>query len=72
MELFLTKSIRLSLDAMGGDNAPQIIIDGAAQTKIRHPYVKFSFFGNKIKLLPLINSSEVVIKFVISSQIFDT
>ena len=45
---------------MGGDNAPQIIVDGAAQTKIRHPYVKFSFFGNKIKLLPLINSSELL------------
>ena len=56
----MTKSIRLSLDAMGGDNAPQIIVDGAAQTKIRHPYVKFSFFGNKIKLLPLKNSSEVL------------
>ena len=56
----MTKSIHLSLDAMGGDNAPQIIVDGAAQTKIRHPYVKFSFFGNKIKLLPLINSSEVL------------
>ncbi len=56
----MTKSIRLSLDAMGGDNAPNIIVDGAAQTKIRHPYVKFSFFGNKIKLLPLINSSEVL------------
>ena len=45
---------------MGGDNAPYIIVDGAAQTKIRHPYVKFSFFGNKIKLLPLINSSELL------------
>ena len=39
---------------------PYIIVDGAAQTKIRHPYVKFSFFGNKIKLLPLINSSELL------------
>ena len=45
---------------MGGDNAPYIIVDGAAQTKIRHPYVKFSFFGNKMKLLPLINSSELL------------
>ena len=45
---------------MGGDNAPQIIVDGAAQTKIRHPYVKFSFFGNKMKLLPLISSLEVL------------
>ena len=56
----MTKSIHLSLDAMGGDNAPQIIVDGATQTKIRHPYVKFSFYGNKIKLLPLISSSEVL------------
>ena len=45
---------------MGGDNAPQIIVDGATQTKIRHPYVKFSFYGNKIKLLPLIGSSKVL------------
>ena len=45
---------------MGGDKAPQIIVDGATQTKIRHPYVKFSFYGNKIKLLPLIGSSEVL------------
>ena len=45
---------------MGGDNAPQIIVEGAAQTKIRHPYVKFSFFGNKIKLLPLISASELL------------
>ena len=56
----MTKSIHISLDAMGGDNAPQIIVDGAAQTKIRHPYVKFSFFGNKMKLLPLISSSEAL------------
>ena len=52
----LKKSIHLSLDAMGGDNAPEIIINGAAQSKIRHPNLNFSFFGNKNKLLPLINS----------------
>ncbi len=56
----MTKSIHLSLDAMGGDNAPQIIVDGAAQSKIRHPYLNFSFFGNKYKLLPLIRSSETL------------
>jgi len=56
----LTKSIHLSLDAMGGDNAPQIIVDGAAQSKIRYPDVKFSFFGNKNKLLPLVSSSKTL------------
>jgi len=45
---------------MGGDNAPQIVVDGAAQSKIRHPNTKFSFFGNKNKLSPLINSQSIL------------
>ena len=64
----MTNSIHLSLDAMGGDNAPQIIVDGAAQSKIRYPDVKFSFFGNKNKLLPLVSS----IKTLKDSQIIHT
>ena len=68
MELFLTNSIHLSLDAMGGDKAPQIIVDGAAQSKIRYPDVKFSFFGNKNKLLPLVSS----LKALKDSQIIHT
>ena len=46
----MLKSIHLSLDAMGGDKAPEIVIEGAAQSKIRHPNLKFSFFGNKDKI----------------------
>ena len=64
----MTKSIHISLDAMGGDNAPQIIVDGAAQSKIRYPDVKFSFFGNKNKLLPLVSS----LKTLKDSQIIHT
>ena len=45
---------------MGGDNAPQIVIEGAAQSKIRHPNLKFSFLGNKDKIVPLINSLEIL------------
>ena len=56
----MTQSIHLSLDAMGGDNAPQIVIEGAAQSKIRHPNLKFSFLGNKDKIVPLINSLEIL------------
>ena len=56
----MTNSIHLSLDAMGGDNAPQIIVDGAAQSKIRYPDVTFSFFGNKNKLLPLLSSLKIL------------
>ena len=64
----MTNSIHLSLDAMGGDNAPQIIVEGAAQSKIRYPDVKFSFFGNKNKLLPLVSS----LKTLKDSQIIHT
>ena len=45
---------------MGGDNAPQIVIEGAAQSKIRYPNLIFSFFGNKDKIIPLINSLDIL------------
>ena len=45
---------------MGGDNAPEIVVEGAAQSKVRYPNLKFSFFGNKEKLFPLINSKEIL------------
>ncbi len=51
----MTQSIHLSLDTMGGDYAPQIVVEGAAQSKIRYPNLKFTFFGNKEKIIPLIN-----------------
>ncbi len=56
----MTKPIHLSLDAMGGDNAPEIVINGAAQSKIRYPHLTYTFFGNKYELLPLINSQEIL------------
>ena len=56
----MTQSIHLSLDAMGGDYAPQIVIEGAAQSKIRYPFLNFSFFGNKDKIFPLINSLKIL------------
>ena len=56
----MTQSIHLSLDAMGGDYAPQIVIEGAAQSKIRYPNLKFSFFGNKDEIFPLLSSLEML------------
>ena len=50
------KKIKLSLDAMGGDYAPEIVVEGAAEAKRRYPDIDFIFFGNKIILEPLINS----------------
>ena len=45
---------------MGGDKAPEIVIEGAAQSKIRYPNVKFSFFGDQEKILPLISTKDIL------------
>ena len=44
------KKIKISLDAMGGDNAPAIVVDGASEAKVRYPDIDFIFFGNKTML----------------------
>ena len=44
------KKIKISLDAMGGDHAPEIVVEGAAEAKARYPDIDFIFFGNKKKL----------------------
>ena len=44
------KKIKISLDAMGGDNAPDIVVEGAAEAKIRYPDIDFMFFGDKTHL----------------------
>ncbi len=56
----MTNPIHISLDAMGGDNAPEIVVNGAAQSKIRYPDLSFSFFGDKDKLLPLIKLFDLI------------
>ena len=45
---------------MGGDYAPEIVVEGAAQSKIRYPNLKFSFVGNEEKFIPLINSLDIL------------
>ena len=49
------KKIKISLDAMGGDYAPEIVVKGASEAKIRYPDIEFIFFGNKKILDPLID-----------------
>ena len=39
---------------MGGDNAPEIVVEGAAEAKLRYPDIDFIFGNNRI-LNPLIN-----------------
>jgi len=44
----------LALDAMGGDHAPFIVVEGAALARSRHPDIRFIFFGDEAKVAPLL------------------
>ncbi len=47
----------ISLDAMGGDNAPDIVIKGADIAINKYPNLKLIFVGNRKKIIPLLNKS---------------
>ena len=48
------RELTVSIDAMGGDNAPQAIIDGIAIAHVRHPKVKFLLHGDHARLQPVL------------------
>jgi glycerol-3-phosphate acyltransferase PlsX len=43
---------------MGGDNAPDMVIDGLARARVRFPDVRFLLFGDQIRLDPLLASHQ--------------
>ena len=51
----MTASLVLSIDAMGGDHAPESVIDGAAHfLKGRRRSVNFLMHGDEARLAPLL------------------
>ena len=53
-------TVTISVDAMGGDNAPDIVIDGLALSAVRHPDVFFKIFGQKDKVEKLVQDKAVL------------
>lgn len=49
-------SLAISLDAMGGDNAPDMVVRGADIARQRFPNVKFLLFGDEARLQPMLAS----------------
>lgn len=49
----MSESFTIALDAMGGDNAPAIVVKGADLARRRFPNVRFRMFGDKARILPL-------------------
>jgi len=44
----------LAVDAMGGDHAPEMILDGIAIAAERHPSARFLLVGDEARLAPLV------------------
>ncbi len=52
----MNTSITLSVDAMGGDDAPQMTIEGVKIALDRMPHVRILLFGDETRISPIANS----------------
>ncbi len=58
----MSETIVIALDAMGGDNAPDIVIKGIDIVRIRFPQVRFLLFGDETQLERLLKDYPAVRK----------
>lgn len=49
----MAEHLVISLDGMGGDHAPQIVVDGAALARTKYPEAKFIIYGDEAQIRPL-------------------
>lgn len=50
----MAKKVTIAVDAMGGDHAPQMVIEGISQARTLFPDTKFLVFGVESKVKPLL------------------
>jgi glycerol-3-phosphate acyltransferase PlsX len=50
----MSQTVRIALDAMGGDHGPSVVVAGAALALARRPDSKFLFFGQAEQVAPLL------------------
>lgn len=48
------KKITIAIDAMGGDMAPTMVIEGTAQARTLFPDTKFIIYGDEAQVMPLL------------------
>ena len=64
----MTNQPRLALDAMGGDNAPRIVVEGADIAVAKNPDLKLVFVGDERKIKPLLKAT----RYLQSAEILHT
>ncbi|MEK9723085.1 MAG: phosphate acyltransferase PlsX [Rhodospirillaceae bacterium] len=50
----MAERLTLSVDAMGGDEAPDMVVEGVDFIAAQHPDIRFLLFGDEAKLAPLL------------------
>ena len=56
----MTQPYTLAIDAMGGDSAPTIVVEGLAMTVKRHPQARMLLVGDEAELAPLLARHKAV------------
>ncbi len=54
-QVLSTNNLVISIDAMGGDNSPRIVIEGLALAAKKNPDARFILFGDEAKVMPILN-----------------
>ena len=52
----MRQRLTIAVDAMGGDSAPDMVVDGVARARMRFPTVHFLLFGDQTRIDPLLAS----------------
>ncbi|HEV2572800.1 MAG TPA: phosphate acyltransferase PlsX [Beijerinckiaceae bacterium] len=50
----MAKPVRISLDGMGGDHGPSVVVEGAALAHERRPDTEFLIYGDEAQIAPLL------------------
>ena len=53
------REVIIALDGMGGDLAPNSVIDGAYLASKKLSNIRYNIFGNKNELLPILKKKKI-------------
>ncbi len=59
----MSTALTIALDAMGGDRAPGIVIEGVKLVRQRSPNVRFILFGDEKQLQPLVAKNPQLVEY---------
>ncbi|MGE0737505.1 MAG: phosphate acyltransferase PlsX [Alphaproteobacteria bacterium] len=60
----MSEPVTIALDAMGGDDAPRIVVAGANIARRRHPEIRFLLHGDRDRIRPILDRQRGLAEFV--------